>query len=66
MNCWANLPIRPKSSVSIMGLETLALRLKDLENFTREGIKPESYAAIVAAFKQETAEAVRELNAGNQ
>jgi HPt (histidine-containing phosphotransfer) domain-containing protein len=52
---------KAKSSVSIMGLETLALSLKDLENFTREGIKPESYAEIVAAFKQETAEAVREL-----
>jgi HPt (histidine-containing phosphotransfer) domain-containing protein len=52
---------KAKSSVSIMGLEELALQLKKLENSAREGKDIDTYAAIVAAFKQETAEAVREL-----
>lgn len=52
---------KAKSSVSILGLEDLAQQLKNLENSAREGKNIETYAAIVAAFKQETAEAVREL-----
>lgn len=53
---------KAKSSVAIMGLEDLAQRLKDLENSARDGKNIESYAKTVVAFKQETAEAVRELN----
>jgi len=53
---------KAKSSVSIMGLDNLALLLKDLENSAREGIHVETYAGIVDSFKQETAEAIRELN----
>jgi HPt (histidine-containing phosphotransfer) domain-containing protein len=53
---------KAKSSVSIMGLENLAQGLKDLENFTREGKNESSYAAIVENFKQETSEALKELN----
>jgi HPt (histidine-containing phosphotransfer) domain-containing protein len=52
---------KAKSSVSIMGLEHLAQQLKSLENSAREGKNIETYATVVAAFKQETAEAVREL-----
>jgi len=52
---------KAKSSVAIMGLENLAQRLKDLENSAREGINIETYANIVAIFKRETAEAVKEL-----
>jgi HPt (histidine-containing phosphotransfer) domain-containing protein len=52
---------KAKSSVSILGLEDLAQQLKNLENSAREGKNIETYAAIVTAFKQETAEAVREL-----
>jgi HPt (histidine-containing phosphotransfer) domain-containing protein len=53
---------KAKSSVAIMGMEDLAQRLKDLENAAREGKNTGSYAKIVASFKQETAEAVNELN----
>jgi HPt (histidine-containing phosphotransfer) domain-containing protein len=53
---------KAKSSVAIMGLEDLAQRLKDLENSARDGKNIETYANTVTAFKQETAEAVRELN----
>jgi HPt (histidine-containing phosphotransfer) domain-containing protein len=52
---------KAKSSVSIMGLDQLAVQLKNLENSAREGKDTETYAAIVDAFKHETAEAVREL-----
>ena len=53
---------KAKSSVSIMGLNNLAQQLKNLENSAREGINIETYAGIVDAFKQETAEAVLELD----
>jgi HPt (histidine-containing phosphotransfer) domain-containing protein len=52
---------KAKSSVSIMGLDELSQRLKDLENTAREGKNIESYASIVDSFKQVTAEAVEEL-----
>jgi HPt (histidine-containing phosphotransfer) domain-containing protein len=53
---------KAKSSVSIMGLQDLANELKNLENLAHEGKKVESFAAIVAKFKQETSEALKELN----
>jgi HPt (histidine-containing phosphotransfer) domain-containing protein len=53
---------KAKSSVSIMGLQDLAGELKNLENFAREGKKVESYAGIIAKFKQDTAIAVQELD----
>jgi HPt (histidine-containing phosphotransfer) domain-containing protein len=53
---------KAKSSVSIMGLLDLAGDLKDLENLAREGKKAESYAGIIEKFKQETTEAVKELD----
>jgi HPt (histidine-containing phosphotransfer) domain-containing protein len=53
---------KAKSSVAIMGLEELAGRLKDLETAARDGKQIGSYATIIAFFKQETAEAVQELN----
>ena len=52
---------KAKSSVSIMGLNGLALRLKELENAAREERNVESYASIVAGFKQETNDAIKEL-----
>jgi len=52
---------KAKSSVSIMGLQDLAVDLKNLENMAREKEKTDSYAGIIAKFKQETAEAVKEL-----
>lgn len=53
---------KAKSSVSIMGLDELALQLKNLENSAREGRNTGTYATIVKSFKQETAEAVKELD----
>jgi len=44
-----------------MGLNDLALELKQLENNARERKNPSSYPVIVEKFKQETAEAVKEL-----
>jgi HPt (histidine-containing phosphotransfer) domain-containing protein len=52
---------KAKSSVSIMGLQDLATELKDLENFARDGKKPESYAGIIENFKQVSAIALQEL-----
>jgi HPt (histidine-containing phosphotransfer) domain-containing protein len=52
---------KAKSSVSIMGLQELASDLKDLENFARDGKKPDRYAGIVEKFKQVTAVALQEL-----
>jgi HPt (histidine-containing phosphotransfer) domain-containing protein len=53
---------KAKSSISIMGLEELAQSLKNLENSAREGKSIGTYAAIVAGFKQETSEAIKELD----
>ena len=52
---------KAKSSVSIMGLNDLAVSLKELENSAREGKKVESYGDIVESFKKTTHEAVKEL-----
>jgi HPt (histidine-containing phosphotransfer) domain-containing protein len=52
---------KAKSSVSIMGLQDLAVDLKDLENLARDGKKTESYAGIVEKFKQVSAVALHEL-----
>jgi HPt (histidine-containing phosphotransfer) domain-containing protein len=52
---------KAKSSVSIMGLQDLAKDLKNLETLAHDGKKAESYAGIVAKFKQETSEALQEL-----
>jgi HPt (histidine-containing phosphotransfer) domain-containing protein len=53
---------KAKSSVSIMGLQDLAKDLKNLENLAREGKKPKTYADIILKFKDETREALLELN----
>ncbi|HLO59928.1 MAG TPA: Hpt domain-containing protein [Bacteroidales bacterium] len=52
---------KAKSSVSIMGLADLAVRLKDLENSANQGKKIETYAPIIDSFKNTTSEAVKEL-----
>jgi HPt (histidine-containing phosphotransfer) domain-containing protein len=52
---------KAKSSVSIMGLADLAVRLKDLENAANQGKKIETYAPIIDSFKNTTSEAVKEL-----
>ena len=44
-----------------MGLQDLAVDLKNLENLAMEGKKPESYAGIVEKFKQVSANCLQEL-----
>ncbi len=53
---------KAKSSVSIMGLNDLAVQLKELENSACAGKNMGSYKGIVDLFKQETHEAVKELD----
>jgi len=52
---------KAKSSVSIMGLNDLAIQLKDLENSAGSGKKVETYAGTIENFKKATTEAVQEL-----
>ena len=52
---------KAKSSVSIMGLNDLAVNLKDLETSAAERKNTESYGHIVDLFKNTTEEAIKEL-----
>lgn len=52
---------KAKSSVSIMGLNDLACRLKELENFAGERKNIETYGATIDSFKKSTEAAVNEL-----
>jgi HPt (histidine-containing phosphotransfer) domain-containing protein len=52
---------KAKSSVSIMGLNDLAVELKELENLAREGKMPERYPVIISHFKDTTTIALKEL-----
>ncbi len=53
---------KAKSSVSIMGLNDLARKLKDLENSAAERKNIESYGEVIELFKNTTEEAVKELD----
>jgi HPt (histidine-containing phosphotransfer) domain-containing protein len=53
---------KAKSSVSIMGLNDLAIQLKNLENMTKENQNIAEYPGIIAYFKNETKEAITELD----
>jgi HPt (histidine-containing phosphotransfer) domain-containing protein len=53
---------KAKSSVSIMGMNDLAVMLKTLELHARDGKEPELYESYVERFKNETEEAIKELN----
>ena len=52
---------KAKSSISIMGLNDLAVELKAFENMAKAGLQPEKYPAFIAKFRDETNEAVVEL-----
>jgi HPt (histidine-containing phosphotransfer) domain-containing protein len=52
---------KAKSSVSIMGLNDLAIQLKDLENSAGAGKNVETYEGTIENFKKATTEAVQEL-----
>jgi HPt (histidine-containing phosphotransfer) domain-containing protein len=53
---------KAKSSVAIMGMENLAVKLKELEIKAKEGSDPDSYAKYIANFENETILAVKELD----
>jgi HPt (histidine-containing phosphotransfer) domain-containing protein len=53
---------KAKSSISIMGLNDLAIELKNFENLAKAGEEVEKYPAFINNFKKETAEAIVELN----
>ncbi|MBN2480267.1 MAG: Hpt domain-containing protein [Bacteroidales bacterium] len=53
---------KAKSSVSIMGLNDLAIDLKTLENLAKEGKNAERYPTLVQKFRKVTEEAIEELN----
>lgn len=53
---------KAKSSVSIMGMEELAIKLKELEHNAAVGKNIDNYAATVQKFETDCAEAIEELN----
>lgn len=53
---------KAKSSISIMGLNELAVELKTFENLAKAGQDVEKYPEFIENFKHETQEAVDELN----
>jgi HPt (histidine-containing phosphotransfer) domain-containing protein len=53
---------KAKSSISIMGLNDLAVELKTFENLAKSGQDIEKYPDFIERFKRETQEAVDELD----
>ena len=52
---------KAKSSISIMGLNDLAVELKKFENLAKASEEIEQYPIFINKFKIETAEAIQEL-----
>jgi HPt (histidine-containing phosphotransfer) domain-containing protein len=53
---------KAKSSISIMGLNELAIDLKNFENLAKSGLEIEKYPGFIKKFKSETADALEELD----
>jgi HPt (histidine-containing phosphotransfer) domain-containing protein len=53
---------KAKSSVAIMGMNDLADMLKRFELQAREGNEPQLYESFIERFKNETKEAIKELD----
>ncbi len=53
---------KAKSSISIMGLNDLAIDLKNFENIAKAGEDVEKYPFYISKFKKETHEAIEELD----
>ncbi len=53
---------KAKSSIAIMGMNDLADKLKELELNAKEGIKIETYSDFITDFKNQTEEALKELD----
>jgi HPt (histidine-containing phosphotransfer) domain-containing protein len=52
---------KAKSSISIMGLNDLALELKTFETLAKAGEQTEKYPSFIENFKRETSDALDEL-----
>lgn len=52
---------KAKSSVAIMGMESMATMLKTFELDAKEGRNPDSYSSYIERFRNETEAAVIEL-----
>ncbi|HEX2974660.1 MAG TPA: Hpt domain-containing protein [Bacteroidales bacterium] len=52
---------KAKSSVAIMGMESMAAMLKTFELDAKEGRNPDSYSSYIERFRNETEAAVFEL-----
>jgi len=53
---------KAKSSVAIMGINDLAVMLKTFELQAKEGIETDKYESYIARFKNDTDEALKELD----
>jgi HPt (histidine-containing phosphotransfer) domain-containing protein len=53
---------KAKSSISIMGLNDLAVELKTFETLAKAGEQTEKYPAFIEKFKRETFDALEELD----
>ncbi|MBN2485586.1 MAG: Hpt domain-containing protein [Bacteroidales bacterium] len=53
---------KAKSSISIMGLNDLAKDLKTFENIAKAGVETEKYPIFIGRFRDETSDAVAELD----
>jgi HPt (histidine-containing phosphotransfer) domain-containing protein len=53
---------KAKSSIAIMGMENLALMLKEFEINAKDNINQEKYDCYISIFEKETAEAIIELD----
>lgn len=52
---------KAKSSVAIMGMDSLALKLKEFELIAKAGEKTEQYITYIDEFHSETEKAIKEL-----
>ncbi len=53
---------KAKSSIAIMGMDDLAMMLKTFELQAKEGIETDKYESYIERFKNDTDEALKELD----
>lgn len=53
---------KAKSSVAIMGMNDLAVMLKNFELQAKEGIESDKYESYIEKFRNDTGEALKELD----
>ncbi len=62
---WYNLGLiahKAKSSVAVMGMESLAVDLKDLEFLAKEGKEVNRFKELIETFDHQSKKAIQELN----